>query len=751
MLYFTIRYYLMIILLSLSPLLSLAQVQPAAAKTNYNSSEAFGPLFYTQNGNSFRSANGSPGDQYWQNKADYHITARLVPDQKMVTGTVTITYQNNSPDQLSYLWLNLDQNKFTDTSRGYEVTPKKSRYGAQGEQFDGGYKLSNLKVSRKSAPLQFSSVIDDTRMHVRLEQPLSAKGDIVTISMDYTYIVPQDGSDRTGYVGTKNGDIFAIAQWYPRMCVYDDIIGWNTLPYWGGGEFYCEYGDINYEITAPADHIVMGSGELLNPEKVFTPAQLKRWNAAKASDQTIHIRSAEEVTDPQSRPAGTELTWKFKIRNSRDAAWAASKSFILDAAGINLPSGKHAMAVSAHPVESNGKDSYGRGVEYVKTTIEHYSKLWMEYPYPMAVNVAANVGGMEYPGIVFCDMTAKKDEAWGVIDHEFGHTCFPMIVGSNERKYGWMDEGFNTFINGISQEEFNNGEYGLKKPADMNRIGRYIVGNPEKENIMLMPDGMKEENIGNNLYSKPAWGLNLLRNQILGHDRFDYAFKQYIKNWAFKHPTPFDFFRSIENGAGEDLAWFWRGWFLNNWKSDLGIGDLKPINGKGNSAGYTIQINNLEKLPMPVIIQVTTKGGRKEIVKVPVDVWMKNTSWVINYATTEEITEVIIDPEKVLPDANPDNNIWQAAGARQTPVAPINLDAFLGTYSNTAAPIKIIIAKGTEGLTAKMGAKPAFVLKSIGGNKYVFEEHDLEFIFNTDKNEMIFAPPGQEFIFTKDK
>lgn len=635
-----------------------SSAQKESPVSNYVPGEAFGPLFYTQNGNEYRSASGAPGVKYWQNRVDYNITANLDESKNRINGTVTITYKNNSPDKLPYLWLQLDQNMFKETSRGYAVTPPVSRYGAQGEKFNAGYTIENIQVSQKAAAVKFTSLIEDTRMQIRLAQPMAANGDLITIKMDYAYIVPKEGSDRTGHLTTKNGEIFAIAQWFPRMCVYDDVLGWNTLPYWGGGEFYCEFGDINFAITAPANHIVMGSGELLNPHEVFTAEQLKRWNAAKSSDATVHIRSEAEVNDPKSRPAGNKLTWKFKIANARDAAWASSKAFVLDAARINLPSGKKALAVSAHPVESNGKDSYGRAVEYVKTSIEHYSSKWFEYPYPMAVNIATNIGGMEYPGIVFCGWTAKKGDAWGVIDHEFGHTWFPMIVGSNERKYGWMDEGFNTFINGISQQSFNNGEYKPARPTNMNAIGKAVIGNSRFENIMLMPDGMEEANIGVNLYVKPGWGLDILRNEIIGADRFDYAFKQYIQNWAFKHPTPVDFFRSMENGAGEDLSWFWRSWFLNNWKMDQGIEAVTPIRVEGEIAGYTIKVNNLEKMPMPIILQVKTKSGKIDVVKVPVDVWMKNKSWNIKYTTAEEITEVMLDPNRVLPDANHDNNKW---------------------------------------------------------------------------------------------
>ena len=636
--------------------LSFAQEKPVS---KYVPEEAFSPLFYTQNGNEYRSASGAPGPKYWQNRVDYNISASLDEATNKVKATITITYKNNSPQKLPYLWLQLDQNSFKSDSRGLAITPARSRYGAQGEKFNGGYDITNLSVSQKAKAVKFTSLVEDTRMQIRLDQPMAANGDIVVIKMDYVYEIPVLGSDRTGHLTTKNGEIFAVAQWFPRMSVYDDILGWNTLPYWGAGEFYCEYGDITFDVTVPANHIVMGSGELLNPQEVFTAEQLKRWNEAKNSDKTVHIRSEAEVTDPKSRPAKDKLTWKFKMTNTRDAAWSSSKAFVLDAARINLPSGKKSLAVSAHPVESNGLDGYGRAVEYVKASIEHYSKMWYEYPYPMAVNVAANIGGMEYPGIVFCGWKAKKGDAWGVIDHEFGHIWFPMIVGSNERKFGWMDEGFNTFINDLSSTEFNNGEYKPRK-MNMNAVGKAIIGNPKFENMMLMPDGMAENNIGYNLYYKPSWALHILRDQILGKDRFDFAFRQYINDWAYKHPTPFDFFRTMENAAGEDLSWFWKSWFLNNWRMDQGISEVKEVKNNGAITAYTIKVDNLDKMPLPIILGIKTKSGKTDIVKVAADVWMKNTSWLVNYPTTEEVVEVVLDPQQVLPDSNTDNNKWTA-------------------------------------------------------------------------------------------
>jgi hypothetical protein len=635
-----------------------AQEVASPQTSKYDAHEAFRPMFYTSNGNDYRSASGQPGPKYWQNRADYNITANLDEQNHTVSGTVTITYKNNSPDQLPFLWLQLDQNLFSKASRGNALIPKGSRYGARGEQLDGGYKITNLSVAQKSKAVKFNSLIEDTRMQIQLDQPMAANGDLITIKMDYTFPIPVNGSDRMGHLTTKNGEIYSIAQWFPRMSVYDDVNGWNTLPYWGAGEFYLEYGDISYAITAAANQVVLGSGELLNPQEVFTADELKRWNAAKLSDKTTIIRSEADVLNPASRPSKAKLTWKYKITNTRDAAWGASKAFVVSGARINLPSGKKSFAVEAHPIESNTPKGYARGAEYVKSTIEHYSGKWFEYPYPMAVNIASNISGMEYPGIVFCGWEATGADAWGVIDHEFGHTWFPMIVGSNERKYGWMDEGFNTFINNISKTAFNNGEYNEGR-MDYQAVAKALA-KPSMEYIMLEPDAMREANIGINLYFKPAIGLELLRKNVIGEARFDYAFRNYIKNWAFKHPTPTDFFRSMDNAAGEDLSWFWKGWFMENWTMDQAVTSVKEAKGTtGAREGYDILVSNLDRLPMPIILGIETASGKKEIVRLPVDVWMRNSAWTVRFPTTEEVVSVTIDPEHELPDANAANNTWK--------------------------------------------------------------------------------------------
>jgi len=495
-------------------------------------------------------------------------------------------------------------------------------------------------------------------MQVFLPEPLAPNGGKTTISIDYSYIVPEYGADRTGILQTQHGEIFAIAQWFPRVAVYDDILGWNVTPYTGPGEFYLEFGDYEVAITAPANHIVVMGGELMNPQEVYTPEQLKRLEKARKSDKTIMIRSAEEVARPDSRPQGkTQLTWKFHLENAHDVAWASSPAFIVDGAKINLPSGKTSLALSAYPVESNGGNGWERSTEYTKASIEFYSKLLMEYPYPVAVNVAANLGGMEYPGIVFCSYKSKGSGLWGVTDHEFGHIWFPMIVGSNERFHAWMDEGFNTFINDLSTEAFNGGEY-YRPLGDANRLAQALT-RPDLEPIMSTPQSMQEKNIGMLAYLKPGFGLTLLRNEILGPDRFDRAFKAYLERWAYKHPTPDDFFRTIENVAGENLNWFWRGWFKHNWRLDQAISDVS-YQDNDPKKGVVITVDNLEKLPMPVVADITTKNGKTHRVRLPVEIWERNDSWTFWYPTTEEVVSVQLDPDKVFPDHQPENNRWEA-------------------------------------------------------------------------------------------
>lgn len=630
---------------------------------HYDYTKAFGPFFYTSNGNTYRSASGKPGPQYWQNRADYQLTAHLDDTQDKVTGSEVLTYTNNSPDEMSFIWMNLDQNLFKKDSRGTAIIPPTgSRNGSHGEDFEGGHQLSLVKlvsINGKAQNVALKYLVNDTRMQIFLPEHLKANGGQLKIQIDFSFISPEYGSDRMGWLPTKNGKIYAIAQWYPRMCVYDDIMGWNTIPYDGPAEFYLEYGNFDIKITAPASHIVFCSGELLNPKEVYTPEEVKRWEAASKSDQTVMIRKASEVTDPASRPQGKkELTWHFKLENARDCSWASSAAFVVDAAKMNMPSGRHPLSISAYPVESAGNAAWGRATEYVKKSIEFNSDKWHEFTYPNAVNIASNVNGMEYPGIVFCGWKAKGKSLWGVSDHEFGHNWFPMIVGSNERLYGWMDEGFNTFINTLSTAHFNDGEYAQKGRVDMHKTSEYLM-NPSLEPIMSSPDNMKERNIGVLCYFKPSTGLTLLREQILGPKRFDKAFRTYVDRWAFKHPTPMDFFRTMENVAGEKLDWFWRGWFMNNWQADIAVDGVKYIKDDPKN-GALITIECKEQMPLPVIIQIKTVSGKTDTVKLPVEIWQRNNTWTFQYPSTEAIQSVTSDPDHVYPDVDSSNDTWTA-------------------------------------------------------------------------------------------
>ena len=639
------------------------QPDPNAPASKYDYRDAFAPFFYTKNGNEYRAASGEPGPKYWQNRADYKLDVKLNEATNEIAGTEILTYTNNSPLKLNFIWMQLDQNLFKKDSRGSAIVPLNgSRNGGGGQEFDAGYKIKSVKIlsgakNEKATPVEY--LIEDTRMQIFLPKELAANGGNIKIQIEYSFISPEYGSDRMGIYNAKNGKVFTVAQWFPRVAVFDDIVGWNTIPYTGPGEFYLEYGDLDISITTGSNMIVVSSGELLNASEVYTAEQLKRWAAAAVSDKTVIIRSAQEVTDANSRPKNkAELKWHFKIKNARDAAWAASSSFIIDAAKINLPSGKKGLAISAYPLESDGDMAWGRSTEYVKSTIEYYSNKWYEYPYPAATAVAGTPGGMEYPGIVFCGARARQGGLWGVNDHEFGHTWFPMIVGSNERLYGWMDEGFNTFINSLSAANFNNGEYKSKVPQDKNRIGAMYTA-PGLEPMLTYVDNYKERNNGTLSYSKPGEGLTLLRDVILGEDRFDRALRAYINRWAFKHPTPDDFFHTIENVAGESLQWFWRGWFVNNWRLDVAVRSVKYNDSTNFAKGAIITLDNLEKMAMPVILEVKTVSGKTDRIKLPVEIWQRNVAWSFSYPCTEEIESVSYDPDKVLPDYNPSNNTWK--------------------------------------------------------------------------------------------
>lgn len=633
----------------LSLLLTILSSSISAQEVDYGNQHFFNDFTYRQ-GNVYRTASGKPGPEYWQNSADYILEATLDDKTNTISGKVTIHYTNNSPETLDFIWLYLEQNRFTETSRGTLTTPVQgNRYNGDVE---GGFQLSAISAKTKTGTSS-EHLINDTRMQIFLDKPLAAKGGEVEIKMGFKFKVPVHGMDRMGRLEVKDGTIYAIAQWYPRVAVFDDVVGWNTEPYLGAGEFYCEYGNFDVKITASANQTVICSGILQNPKEVLTKTQQERWAQAEKSDKTIYIIKPDEVGKPaaQAKSSGT-LTWHFKMENTRDVAWASSNAFIWDAAKMNLGDGKTGLAQSVYPKESDGKNSWGRSTEYTKGSIEFYSKTYYPYPYHNAINVAASVGGMEYPGVSFCSYKGRgAADLWDVTDHEFGHNWFPMIVGSNERRYPWMDEGLNTFINHYSTVAFNNGEFPSTTDKPRNLVS-YLT-NENRQGIDTSPEVAGARNLAYTAYYKPAAGLYMLREYILGPERFDRAFKSYIHTWAFKHPQPNDFFNHIENVAGEDLSYFWKGWFYGNANIDLGISSVKSATG-----GYLITVENTGEIPMPVELQVIYADDSTENIKLPVEIWQRGNSWTHLLKTSKEVKRVVMDPNKMLPDINFLNDTW---------------------------------------------------------------------------------------------
>jgi hypothetical protein len=639
-----------------------AQTNPV--QSIFDPHDLFAQNFYTKNGNEFRSANGSPGTAYWQNRADYLLHATIDTINNTLTASETIHYSNNSPNNLSSLWLEIGQNNYREDARSNFYTASSKRHITAPGAHTDGYHFDSITVQYKGKIIKANYIINDTRLQIRLADALSSK-EKIEIHIHYHYTIPGTFGGRTDFFSTKNGKIYEIAQWYPRMCVYDDLHGWNTLPFLGSGEFYCEYGDFDYTVTVPAGMIVAGSGELQNEKEVLTSQQIEKLNAARKSDKTIMIRSADEVNHPTTNATNKMLSWHFKMFNTRDVAFGASKAYMWDAAKVDLPNAKTSLAMSVYPVESAGDSAWGRATEYLKKSIEYFSAKWFVYPYPVAVNEAGMAGGMEYPGIVFDGWHDKTDELYWVTAHEIGHNWFPMIVGSNERRYAFMDEGFNTFIDVYAADAFNNGEYAPK------RDGEYAPkkGNPADEIIPLLKDStaptmmaradMLTEKYRHPLvYFKPAFGLVLLREVILGGDRFDYAFKKYIEHWAYKHPSPDDFFRTMESESGEDLSWFWKEWFYNNWQFDVAVQSVSYTNDDVKK-GADITIINLQKMALPLTLEIVLKDGSKMNLQLPVESWMQSNVHTVHLQTTQALASVTIDPENKLPDSNRGNNVWK--------------------------------------------------------------------------------------------
>ena len=637
----------------------------------YNPEKTFAPLTLPDPVNGYRSGNGAPGPEYWQNEADYELHAELDTAAKTLHTDEMITYTNNSPDMLPSLWVQLDQNIYRKDARARELfagmRPRRNAAAAPAGPIPSseGYEFDSVEIESGKHTAKADYIVNDTRMQIRLAEPLKGHGGQLKLHIKYHYLIPGVWGGRTSWGTTTGttagstakptvtGDIYDMAQWYPRMCVYDDLRGWDTLPYIGS-EFYLEYGHFDYYATVPWNMIIAGSGELVNPRDVLTATEISRLEQARNSDKTIVIRSAAEVTDPASRPkqSGT-LTWHFHMDSTRDVAWSASPVFVWDAARINLPDGKKSLAMSVYPPESVGEEAWSRSTEYVKDTVEHFSKQWYPYPWPAAINVAGFSTGMEYPGIVFDGIDDKGKTLFWITAHEIGHDWFPMMVGSNERRNAFMDEGFNTFIDIDESATFGGGVYGPKRDSEYSAGGEppdtilKVIDNPDAPVILNRADAYPWS-LGHPVsYFKGAYGMVLLREQILGPERFDWAFRKYIRDWAFKHPSPSDFFREMESEGGEDLSYFWRGWYMNNWKLDLAVDKIE---------GDRVTISNRGQLVLPVTVEAKFTDGSSVRQKIPVEAWLSKGTAVWTVEGGKTLASVVIDPDHVLPDDDRSNN-----------------------------------------------------------------------------------------------
>ena len=589
--------------------------------------------------NRYRSSSGVPGPDYWQQIADYTITASLDTGAAHLNGSVQIRYTNNSPDTLRYVWVQVDQNLYRTGSKGSALFPADSRWGVRG--FQGGYDLTDVRVN--GTPVR--PRIDDTMMRLDLPTPLTPGGGKTTIVIKYFFRVPQHGSDRMG----RDSALFEIAQWYPRMAVYDDIRGWNTDPYLGQGEFYLEYGDVDYSVTVPAGYTVAGSGVLQNPGEVLSAEQRSRLTAASRSGDVVQIINQPEAAASKTRPVAGTKTWRFRAQHVRDVAWAGAPDFRWDATSWN-----GVLAQAYYEFPKAGK-AWEHAAEQTQWTIRQYSQLFFPYPYPQATSVAGPVGGMEYPMFVMVHY-GNDDPAsiFGTINHEHGHEWFPMIVGSNERRYAWMDEGFNTYLNAFANEARYPGQNAY--PGYLKNWDDAVTQGTQSP-LMTAPDNIDASALGAIGYRKPAVVLLTLRNHVVGPDLFDTAFREYVRSWAFKHPTPGDFFRSIENSTGEDLSWFWHSFFYTTDVLDIGIDSVSMRTSQGQTFAV-IALRRNTSVPFPVRLRVGYADGTTRDFSLPINIWARGNRFDAMLPGRGPVTGVRLWPDPSVPDWNPSNDTW---------------------------------------------------------------------------------------------
>ena len=646
--------------------------------------------------NEYRTGSGSPGPKYWQQQVDYLVKTSLDTATHKVTGSERITYHNNSPDPLGYIWLQLDQDIDKADSRAAlasralpKTIPERARrFLFPEESGEGGYAITRVQlVDAKGKKTDARTYHNGTQLRIDLAEAL-VTGKSALVEIDWAYVVPERGRNgRGGREKLKDGWLYEIAQWFPRAAVYDDHNGWQNIQFYGQGEFYLEFGNYDVSITVPRDHIVQASGVLMNPADVLTATQRARLATAMAGDTSVFIVRPDEINTAMTRPAGTgPLTWRFKADKVRDFAWASFRGYGWDARGYRYASNpKRTIELhSAYPREAIPLWSTV-STRAIAVTMESYGKLAFEYPYPVARNVNGPVFGMEYPMIAFCGGRPKADGTYdksteyavaGVTIHEVGHNWFPMIVASDERRWTWMDEGINSYL-----EYYAELAYDPSWPKNQLRgPGKNLVGymkSPQQVPLMTESDAIYA-NFGNNGYSKPATALVMLRENVIGTDAWDRAFREYSTKWMFKHPEPSDFFRSIVQGTGEQLNWAWRGMFYSTYANDQALGtvesqDAKELTGDTKKGNFYNRITVDQKggLIMPLHLGVTYDDGTSAVIKLPADIWRNNEkTFTYGFFSQKAVTQVVIDPDELFIDINRDNNSWKKPATPPTPAVP---------------------------------------------------------------------------------
>ncbi len=593
--------------------------------------------------NRVRGPSGAPGPDYWQQRADYVIRATLDTAGSLLHGTGRIHYENHSPDTLRFVWVQIEQNIFSKNSVTYALNQPPLHF-AGGAVFDftGKGFIGGITIERfRSAGRELERTEYGTMMRVELPRPLAPKG---TIDFDvaWHFPVPPYGGGRMGRIGTR---LYEMGQWYPRMVVYDDVHGWNPLPYIGAGEFYLEYGDFDVTLTLPAGFVVAATGTVQNPLAVWVPATRARLARARRSAERVQIITKDEaVTSGAARRPGTK-TWHFAARRVRDFAWAASPDYRWDASAWNGVLIETFYRPSAAPWEEANRMAW--------FTIKHFSETWGMYPWPHATTVEGLVEGMEYPMLTFVPAIEKREDQYWVLTHEFGHEWFPMMVGSDERRYPWMDEGFNSFIDyGSAEGYFKGTAYGDTVRREL--LTAYGVSAVPGNEQPLITNPVESRDLAWTAYQKPALMLTVLRDAVLGKETFERALREYVRRWMFKHPQPADFFRTIENVSGRNLDWFWRAWVYTTARLDQAVDSV-------GAAGDTtfVFLSNRGQMVLPVTLELRYADGSSERRELPIEMWNLGSRFTSRIRTGgKAIAGVVVDPQAIYPDIDRANNRW---------------------------------------------------------------------------------------------